>query len=718
MRMEIHHSDFLCYVIMITSIVAALTPVTANPNQIFAADGSFGFKDLFGEDEIAYASGDIDPTPDDGVIPVADIYVVADEPSWGETLVDVNGTPNTITSWMIGGQFFDEIVWLPPLQRGIFYLVIDENQNGIFDSVYGVSDAVSSPFQVGEPVGAKINVTAIKSKAGVQHEQWNATANHLHWVSDTTSAICIGWSIILGNWIYTAVLIFGVVTGLPTDYNRAVMNAGGKVIEGIASVQAAHFKSLHADPPDPNYNEFATIDMDAINSEISTELAPLGISATYPFAPLGSTSYEASQIDLVNKMAMLSALISALQSSIEKYQGADNASDDYYTYLQAQAVKEFSDMLVINLNDTKQALENYKAEQISYGLGDQIYSVAEITALRDRLATTGLTSDEIEDLKNSGFSDAEITAMIDRVINLEVPAEDFTRAGIIDDITTGIDDSLPAFQNLSNQAQAVMDDIGPYVERHHPVAVLGGPYTGEEGSPITFNGSDSYDLDGDALTYEWDFDLDGNFDDASGAIVTWTWKSEFSGIIGLNANDTTGLSDIAYTTVTVSSINEPPIIDSFSPAELEPTASQTSPLDFSVTAHDPDGDPLSYSWSLDGIEVSTDTSWTYTPGASESGLKVVRVTISDENPLSRDTIERRVVKVIEVQPRLCGDANGDGNVDFLGDVIGVARHYMYGDPINCAWCADVDCDDDIDFLGDAIKIARHYMYGEALDCCE
>ena len=68
-------------------------------------------------------------------------------------------------------------------------------------------------------------------------------------------------------------------------------------------------------------------------------------------------------------------------------------------------------------------------------------------------------------------------------------------------------------------------------------------------------------------------------------------------------------------------------------------------------------------------------------------------------------------------PQQCGDANGDGKVDFLGDVIGVARHYMYGDPINCAWCADVDCDGDIDFLGDAIKIARHYMYGEALSCC-
>ena len=65
----------------------------------------------------------------------------------------------------------------------------------------------------------------------------------------------------------------------------------------------------------------------------------------------------------------------------------------------------------------------------------------------------------------------------------------------------------------------------------------------------------------------------------------------------------------------------------------------------------------------------------------------------------------------------CGDVDMDGNVDFLGDVRGVARYYMYGDTIKCSWAGDVDCNGDIDFLGDARGIARHYMYGEALDCC-
>ncbi len=633
--------------IMIASVLAIAAPVSAN--QIWASDAGGMWKDLFGEDEIVYVTGDLDPTEEDFIFPTARIYVTKNQ-EWSKPagLTDVTaGGYNVITGYMLGGGFLGEIVWLPPLTRGRYDLVIDEDQNGRYDGIdYVLGIGTNYAFQVGEPVGVTIDVAAIKNRAEEQYNQWNGLATKWHWVSDSSTAISIGWSIISGDWVSTAVGIFGAITGLPTDYNSGILNIGGKVITGLAAPLAAHWDSLHKDPPDPDYTEFATIDMDVINSELATELASTGISAAYPFTLRGNTSYEVSQIDLANNMARQAALISALQSSIEKYRSAKDAGNDQYIYLQARAVKEFSDMLITNLNDTKHALERYKAEQINHGWGNSIYDVSEIRALQDRLATTGLTPDEIEDLKDSGFSDADITAMIDRVVGQEIPSEDFTRAGTIEDIIASIDDSIPDFQDLSNQAQAVMDDIGPYVLKHHPIAVPGGPYTGDEGSPITFDGTGSSDPDGDALTYEWDFDLDGDFDDASGAIVTWTWNSEFSGMIGLKVTDPSGLSDIAYTSVTVSSVNDPPIIDSFTPADLEPTASQSSPLDFSVTAHDPDGDPLSYSWTLDGVEVSTDTTWTYTPGAGESGLKVVMVTISDGNPLSLDTIERRVVTVV------------------------------------------------------------------------
>src|SRR5690606_6286494 len=38
-----------------------------------------------------------------------------------------------------------------------------------------------------------------------------------------------------------------------------------------------------------------------------------------------------------------------------------------------------------------------------------------------------------------------------------------------------------------------------------PVADAGGPYSGQSGSSIVFDGSASFDADGDALTYSWDF---------------------------------------------------------------------------------------------------------------------------------------------------------------------------------------------------------------------
>ena len=645
-------TSFFMAVLLITSVFVAITPVSASPNQIWASDSGGMWKDVFGTNEAVYATGDIDPTPDDWMgIPVADLYVVDHAPNWNETLIDVSGhpppAPNTITSWMIGGQFIGETVWLPTLKIGTYYLVIDENQNGIFDNAGSVYDTYSSSFQV-IPSSAPptINVTEIKGSAKNLSDSWNKTATQGHWMSREASAIALAWDICWGDWISAAIGVFGIVTGIPTSYNDAVLTVGGSVIENISRVQAAHYNSLHADPPDSNFTEFVTIDVEVINNEVGIDLPSVGISYTYPFATFGNTSYEAAQVGVMNNLTLQAAIVSALQSSIEKYQGAKDANDYYYIYLQAKAVKKYSDMLLDNLNSSKQALENYKIEQINSGRGYYVYNVSEIKAIQQRLMSTGLTPDEIADLKSVGFNDASIAAMINKVVNATVPSEDFTMVGTTEDVVAAINDSMPAFQNLSAQAQAVMDDIGPYIKNHHPVAMPGGPYTGNEGSPIIFNGSGSYDPDGDALTYEWDFDLDGDFDDASGVTVTWTWNSEFSGTIGLKVNDTTGLSDIAYTSVTVSSVNEPPIIDSFSPAELRPTASHLNPLTFTVTAHDPDGDILSYNWTLDGVEVSTNNSWIYTPDATESGLKVVKVTISDGSPLSRDTIETRIVSVL------------------------------------------------------------------------
>ena len=56
---------------------------------------------------------------------------------------------------------------------------------------------------------------------------------------------------------------------------------------------------------------------------------------------------------------------------------------------------------------------------------------------------------------------------------------------------------------------------------HAPTADAGGPYTVAEGSTVTVSAS-SDDADGDTLTYAWDLDNDGEFDDATGQSASFS----------------------------------------------------------------------------------------------------------------------------------------------------------------------------------------------------
>ena len=54
-----------------------------------------------------------------------------------------------------------------------------------------------------------------------------------------------------------------------------------------------------------------------------------------------------------------------------------------------------------------------------------------------------------------------------------------------------------------------------------PVADAGGPYIVKPGARIVLDASGSFDSDGDELTYAWDLDGDGQFDDATGPTATF-----------------------------------------------------------------------------------------------------------------------------------------------------------------------------------------------------
>jgi hypothetical protein len=92
-----------------------------------------------------------------------------------------------------------------------------------------------------------------------------------------------------------------------------------------------------------------------------------------------------------------------------------------------------------------------------------------------------------------------------------------------------------------------------------PVAIAGGPYETEECSSILFNADRSYDHEGTALEYRWDFNGEWTSWSASPYMV-YTWFDDFSGFITLEITDGDLISsDI----VPVHVMNVPPFILSF-----------------------------------------------------------------------------------------------------------------------------------------------------------
>ena len=160
----------------------------------------------------------------------------------------------------------------------------------------------------------------------------------------------------------------------------------------------------------------------------------------------------------------------------------------------------------------------------------------------------------------------------------------------------------------------------PFPNNNRPMANAGGPYTGHEGSLITFDGSDSSDPDGDSLMYRWDFDNDGLWDTgwSSSPEASHTWSDDYTGTVVLEVRDSRSagaLMDGTITSVTVN--NVAPSIDDLvmtppnqdNPEFILPTVHE--PL-FRAPTTDPGSDDLTFIWDWD--DGTDDTTIYYNDG--------------------------------------------------------------------------------------------------------
>jgi hypothetical protein len=123
-----------------------------------------------------------------------------------------------------------------------------------------------------------------------------------------------------------------------------------------------------------------------------------------------------------------------------------------------------------------------------------------------------------------------------------------------------------------------------------PTAMPGGAYAGVRNQPIWFDGTGSFDPDGDPLSYSWDF---GDGATGTGPTPSHAYASLGVFTVSLVVSDGALSSPPAATQVTIS--NQPPVAHAGGPY----SGTRTQPVVFSgAGSTDPDGDPLTYAWSF------------------------------------------------------------------------------------------------------------------------
>jgi len=176
-----------------------------------------------------------------------------------------------------------------------------------------------------------------------------------------------------------------------------------------------------------------------------------------------------------------------------------------------------------------------------------------------------------------------------------------------------------------------------------PVADAGGPYMGDAGNAIQFDGSRSTDADNDPLSYSWNF---GDTGTGTGAMPTHTYLVAGEYTVNLTVSDGKGGSDSATVVASISTpVSETaPVADAGGPYSGSP--GEAIQFDGSGSS-DANGDPLSYTWDFgDGSPTSSEASPSHTydtvgdyivslvvnDGSQDSEADVTTASISEPPP--------------------------------------------------------------------------------------
>jgi glucose/arabinose dehydrogenase/PKD repeat protein len=233
------------------------------------------------------------------------------------------------------------------------------------------------------------------------------------------------------------------------------------------------------------------------------------------------------------------------------------------------------------------------------------------------------------------------------------------------------------------------------------------PSSGQAPLNVTFDASASTDANNDPLTYAWDLDGDGQYDDATGVTTSRTYTNSGDVVVGLRVQDP--LAAFGTATQTVSVGNSPPSVTIDAPSSSL-TWAVGDVIDFSGTGTDLQDGTLpasAFAWELDMEHCPSDCHThiiqTFTgvkSGSFEapdheypSHLKL-KVTVTDTGGLT-DTA------MVELYPKtgtVAGDTTPSGIQITVGEKTGSPpppATGIVGSTVSVSAPADVDIGEDI-----------------------
>ena len=159
---------------------------------------------------------------------------------------------------------------------------------------------------------------------------------------------------------------------------------------------------------------------------------------------------------------------------------------------------------------------------------------------------------------------------------------------------------------------------------HPPLAAFSAnPPMAFRGDTIWFDGSNSTDPDGGSIvSYDWDF---GDQRTSSGKVVSHAYVGKGNFTVTLVVTDSFGATNRTEGQVEIR--NRPPVIVSTNPA-VSVILDVSQPRTFELVVWDPDGDPLTFSWYIQGTKI-TSASPSYVFIGKTTGTYLVRAVASD-----------------------------------------------------------------------------------------